>query len=996
MKNDRALDELVSILVEHHPKADFGFLVDAVYSVPLTRQQQQDFLRLIEWLRAQQAQDASFESIYHHLLHLYVLNGSRLDSLRLVDRRLRGLTNRQNAFLLISGVSGIGKTSLVWAFHERMRRLGLQFISVRCSEQGNVTQGLWQDLIETASVQGISIEELPVPFGTAPELQSSQQLKQALGIWLASCASQEPLVIFLDDLHWADADSLDVLKYLAATAVSAPILFIATYRSEEMHSHSAFIDALSELKRNQRVDTIHLAPLNQDDIARLVMAYHGPCSTELSAYLAERAEGHPLFTVELLHDLIAQNLLSLDQNGEWEPPAQSVQIPSFLQQLILQRVKRLGVEVEQLLTVGSVVGEAWELKIVEPLLGLPESKLLKMLETVLRTELVLIEDDKAERYRFSHGLIREVLYMAQLARRRKRLHKQIAAQFEQQQEANLTVIAHHYCEAEIWEKAIPYCLAAGDQASQRFAFYSALQWHQQALAAAEHAGKKLGPATLLNIYDRLGRTYRALEQRDEAELVYGRMRDAARRGGDLLAEGNALVSLASIRIGQYQFDLAEQTAKEALKIGEQTDDLRLLANIHACLGALLIYRDKLVDATYHLDQARARARLLDDLVLQSEVARFRSYLSIWAGQYREAEAHARIALTSAQNSTDPLVKAGGYQNLAWTQIESGKYHEAYQNLTTVIGASEVSNAHHHHLPRLLNLMGYLHLELGDAQHALIWDQRALAASWTNQSQGNYEMRRYSLLNMATDYLHLGNFEETQAVIAQLESIKEAAESARFRYFNRSQLLMSEMYLRQQLFDQSIQLAQEARILARSNGVLKNIAKSHWYEGQALAGLTRFDLALEHLEKAVEIAHEIQHGSLRWKIRLNLAAVQAQIGKSNEKILQQAREMMEDIVQNLSGLPLRDVFLGSDWFRQLVELERKVESEKTAYPAGLTQREVEVLRLVAKGATNQQIANILHVSVRTINTHMTNILNKTGCENRTAASAFAIRNKLVST
>jgi tetratricopeptide (TPR) repeat protein len=160
---------------------------------------------------------------------------------------------------------------------------------------------------------------------------------------------------------------------------------------------------------------------------------------------------------------------------------------------------------------------------------------------------------------------------------------------------------------------------------------------------------------------------------------------------------------------------------------------------------LLIYRGgDLVDVAYHLDEVHARAQLLDDLVLQSEVAKLRSYLSIWAGQYREAEAHARLALTSARNSTDPLVQAGGYQNLAWTQIESGNYREAYQNLSTVIDAGDESNAHHHNRPRLLNLMGYLYLELGDPRQALQWDQRALEASWINRSQGNYEMRRYSL------------------------------------------------------------------------------------------------------------------------------------------------------------------------------------------------------------------------------------------------------------
>ena len=107
-------------------------------------------------------------------------------------------------------------------------------------------------------------------------------------------------------------------------------------------------------------------------------------------------------------------------------------------------------------------------------------------------------------------------------------------------------------------------------------------------------------------------------------------------------------------------------------------------------------------------------------------------------------------------------------------------------------------------------------------------------------------------------------------------------------------------------------------------------------------------------------------------------------------------MMDQTAQSLLGSPLHNSFISSSWMAQIESLEQAPVREKAAYPSGLTQREVEVLRLVAGGATNQQVADILHISVRTVNTHMTNILNKTGCDNRTAASAFAIQNNLLST
>ena len=165
MKKYHSLDELVATLLQHQPEADFGFLSHSIYVATLTRQRQQDFLWLIEWVRSQHLQDASFESVYYRLLHLYVLNENRFDSLRLIDRRLRGLADGQNALLLISGGAVIGKTSLVLDSQERMHTLCLPLIMVRCSEEGNATYGLWQRVVRSASVHRISIDDLPAPLG---------------------------------------------------------------------------------------------------------------------------------------------------------------------------------------------------------------------------------------------------------------------------------------------------------------------------------------------------------------------------------------------------------------------------------------------------------------------------------------------------------------------------------------------------------------------------------------------------------------------------------------------------------------------------------------------------------------------------------------------------------------------------------------------------------------------------------------------------------------
>jgi DNA-binding CsgD family transcriptional regulator len=258
------------------------------------------------------------------------------------------------------------------------------------------------------------------------------------------------------------------------------------------------------------------------------------------------------------------------------------------------------------------------------------------------------------------------------------------------------------------------------------------------------------------------------------------------------------------------------------------------------------------------------------------------------------------------------------------------------------------------------------------------------------------MQRYSLLNLATDYLHLDEIDEALKAIAQFEAVKEALFFVRFRYYNRYLLLMAELRLAQNDFTKVIAFASEARDLAAQYKNPKNIARSYWLEGRAhlQLGITRE--AMAHMQEAVKIADEIRHGSLRWKTRLDLARAQIDAGESPAATIQEARAMMDQTADYLSGSHLQDSFLSSPWMAQIEALEKSRQPKKPAYPAGLTPREVEVLRLVAKGATNQQVADELHISVRTVNTHMTNIFNKTGCDNRTAAGAFAIQNNLLTT
>ena len=302
------------------------------------------------------------------------------------------------------------------------------------------------------------------------------------------------------------------------------------------------------------------------------------------------------------------------------------------------------------------------------------------------------------------------------------------------------------------------------------------------------------------------------------------------------------------------------------------------------------------------------------------------------------------------------------------------------------------------MPRLLNILGYLYLELGDIETALAYDHRALNACRWEGLVINRETERYSLLNLANDHLQAGQIETATAYLQEFEAILDQTEYSRLRYFNRYLLVQAELNLIQGNYELALDFTAEAMEMAKAKNIRKNITKCLLFEGQVLLGLERSTESVERLKQAVALADEIAHASLRWKTRLRLAEAYAMLGQPNADLYEQALAQVETLAKNLRDTGLRQAFLASPLILELKANARspikRPTPPPTEYPAGLTPREVEVLGLVAQGLTNRQIAERLTISVRTINTHMTNILNKTNCDNRTAATAFAVQHNLV--
>lgn len=986
--------------------------LQSLYLEALTRlvailEQKRDYARAVELARVLRRHNVRHEPLHRRLTHLYVLSGGRVGLLQVLEQRLGATVRGEGSLVLIQGVAGIGKTSLALVCEEQARYLGAHVVAGHCYERGVTSPFLpWQEILVTlAKSNSVDLDALPEPFGQAPPTQSAHYLIQVVTAQLHAVAAAQPLVLLLDDLHWADQDSLDLLEFATRHLTDIPLLILVTYRSEEVHRDRPLFSFLPTLQRNRPMELIGLGLLGLDDTMRLVEAYHGPCSPQLARYLYARSEGHPLFLVQLLNDLAERNLLTPDGSGRWLPPAQTAAVPTLLQQVINERVARLGAQTEQFLEVAAVVGETWELAVVEAVLSWPEEQLLAMLEHALAAGVIATLGTQTELYRFGHGLIREVLYSRQLVRRRKQLHSRIAGLLTTRRPVDLAALAHHYTLAEQWSQAYQYSLAAGDEARRRYAMHSALGFYQQALNALQRQVDGAPVADLLSLYDHLAKTYVALNHKEEAVATFKHVVELADATGNLLAKGHALIHLSVNQDLLYRNEEATQTSVKALQVAELVDDPYILTLSHFLIGRRALLAGDLAQSRHHLALAEQYAQATaEPAELLAQVMRIQIYLTMWPGHYEQAERMTRTALDLARQAHHAIAIAALPFQLGYILTEQGHYAEAWQILQKGISDVEQLGERHQYLPKLLNMLGYLAYVLGDLDAALQWNRRALEASRYDGVYYHAESACYALIDLATSYLQQGRLTEALAHALEFESIQARVDYARYRPLNRYQLLRAELALAQGEYDLALHYSAQAADLAREKNFPKNIIKSLLYEGQTYLRLSRPQTAGARFQQAVELADQIGHAALRWQTRLRLAEACVMLGQPTTELYRQASTMVDRLAANLHNPHLRACFLGSPLVVELRANARSALQQKppvpapltinTNFPAGLTAREVEVLRLVAGGATNRHIAELLQLSVGTVNSHLTNILNKIGCENRTAATTFALQHGLV--
>ena len=319
------------------------------------------------------------------------------------------------SLVLIGGEAGIGKTALAETLCREATEQGACVLVGHCYDLTETPPyGPWLELFGRYQPSD-DAPPLPAAFaqrGTLGTVMSQAALFEQVRDFFVALAAQRPLALLLDDLHWADPASLDLLRFFARTLADAPILVVATYRSDELTRRHPLSQLLPLLVREARAERLDLGHLDDAAVRTFIEERYSLADADtrlLIAYLQGRAEGNALFVGELLRSLVESGTLRREGNDWRLGDLAQAALPMLLRQVIEGRISRLDEQAQGLLAIAAVIGHAVALDVWATAADADETALLEAGEQATTARLVTATADGLTLH-FAHALIRETLY----------------------------------------------------------------------------------------------------------------------------------------------------------------------------------------------------------------------------------------------------------------------------------------------------------------------------------------------------------------------------------------------------------------------------------------------------------------------------------------------------------------------------------------------------------------------------------------------------------
>jgi DNA-binding NarL/FixJ family response regulator len=907
---------------------------------------------------------------------------------------LEAARSGRGGFVVVSGEPGIGKTRVAEELAAAARASGTDVAWGRCFEDDPSPFTPWiavadhvikrqtpdelrERLGHYASAVATLVPELdqvlvdlPEPASLRPE-DARFRLYDAVARLVLPQPDAEPCLIVLDDLQWADAASLELLRHIARLAADAPVLILGAAREAEVRLDHPLAHALADVDRVAPLTRIRLAPL--DDEATGLLLEHAlgrPADREAIASVLRETRGNPFFTTELVRHL-------REEGYDFARAISGDAIPAGVRDAVGRRLSRLSPDTAQMLSVACAFAGTLELAELEAVTGLGEERLLAAIDEALAA--AMLRPVGGDDYEFAHAIVRGTLYESLSPSRRVRLHRRVAQALEEahtrDDERHAAEVADQYHRSRSLpggEHGVPYALAAADSARGRHAYARAAELLRFAADLSVESAPSLRAEVLRML---------AIAEAEALSI------EGSRRTAD-----EAVETMEST--GADVEDMAAFLAEEAFALQDA--------------GATDMLVRPLVERGVSMLGARrplawARLKLAERPLERFRVAGF--VAGRWLGFEQEA-----VALARAQ---------GGERDYARTvELMDWRPRAETDELHAIVLRWKDPAASIHGLSVVMRSLMH--------QHGAFHEGGEVARELLARSDrfGSLPGRAYALVYLALAWA------STDQDLDQAQKLAEQAEDLVERLGEGHRLRFSARFLGQALIERGEPDWPE--LSRRRVEALVDPELPPWmtvlyvaFAARAYAAAGNEREARRLLDELVPAFDRLEPTTLNQNGAVTTAAWTAWLLGADEHAEELRRHTLSLIDAGVGDYPGTSRELAVAWMALLAgdaeealefvgrardvltaagqrsllgvvaETERRVRTAQpgSAGPDGLTRRELEILRALAAGRTNKEIAHELVLSVHTVERHVANAYRKIGAHNRAEATAYAVRRGL---
>ncbi len=857
-----------------------------------------------------------------------------------------------------------------------------------------------------------------------PEQEKRRLFTMLADVFTRTTTSQ-PLLLVIEDIHWSDESTLEWIQFFARKIARHRLLVLLTYRSDEVHSPLRSV--LAQFDRERQRQEVILEPLSRtytETFLRTILQGTRSLPAGMLDALFDLTEGNPFFLEEVLKALIVAGELVEGEDGWRWKRADTWHIPLSLHNAVELRLTRLSADARRILQLAAVAGRRFDFALLLQITRDDEASLVELMKEAIAAQLVV--EESAEQFTFRHALTQQAIAAGLLVRERRALHGTIAQTFEHLYatalDAHLADLAYHYAEAERWSKAMEYATRAAEQAQALSAPRAAVEQWTRAMHAAQQLGQAASPTsyrTRGQAYEMLGdfelaksdyeRALQAARQEQEGHLEWQSLldlgflwtsRDYQRAGGyfqqavelatqlgDAGLQAHSLNRQANWLLNTGQVAQAQAMHHEALALFEAQHDQPGMAETLDLLGTVSLHEGDSLTAVHMYGRAIELLRAVGNRsVLCSCLTMRASCACPWA------ETSCTVNWSLAECERDLVEALQLARELEWAAGEAfaelifGGVLASFGQLEAALAqaqqglrlATEIS--HQQWIAGAHNTLGRIYLAMLAPEQALAHVEAGFKVARPLGSA--FWIALLSVVQIQA-YAALG---QTQLAEVALQEVRSWAENPHQTIGRALLVAWVELALVQQQPDLALERCEQLLETApqRAGETAELVIPRLWKcQGEALFALGQAEEAIQVLEEARRGAKLQQYLPLLWQIERSLGRAYRRQRRPEEaqQAFASARQGIALLSESIEDPALRSHFEQTAYAmlpkEKPISLRRATADEYD----GLSEREREVAALIGQGKSNAEMAELLVVSKRTVETYVSRVLSKLGLTSR---------------